>query len=237
MLRALHSAATQLTRRLLPPRCILCGVHSMDADLCPACIAELPRNDACCARCALPLAAPMVTCGVCQRRPPPWAAAWAPFRYGWPLGQLEASYKYSGNLAAGHVLARLWSTLPPPLQLPQAIIPVPLHVSRLRRRGYNQSLELAKPLAEVWHLPLLLDVLQRTRATDAQTTLDAKARRRNVRGAFTVDARSSLPSHIAVLDDVMTTGATLNECVRVLKRAGVERVDVWALARAPSPRD
>lgn len=233
VMHALQVVATQLTRRLLPPRCILCRLPSGDADLCPQCTAELPRNSVCCSRCALPLATAACMCGACQRRPPPWDAAWAPFRYDWPLGQLEASYKYSGNLAAGQALACLWSTLPPPLQLPQVIVPVPLHVARLRRRGYNQSLELARPLAHAWNLPLLPNALQRIRATEAQTTLDAKARRRNVRGAFRVTPGTALPSHIAVLDDVMTTGATLSECVRVLKRAGAERVDVWALARAP----
>ena len=85
-------------------------------------------------------------------------------------------------------------------------------------------------------MPLRHEVLQRTRSTEAQTELDAISRRRNVRGAFALRAGIELPAHVAILDDVMTTGATLAECARVLKREGVERVDVWALARAPSPR-
>ena len=137
-----------------------------------------------------------------------------------------------GDLAAGHTLAALWCASPPPAELPAAIVPVPLHTSRLRRRGYNQALELAKPLARHLHLPLLTGALARTRATGAQTDLSAIQRRRNVRGAFAAHFPDAPPAHVAVLDDVFTTGATLGECARVLKRAGVARVDVWALARA-----
>jgi ComF family protein len=224
-------------RWLLPPRCLLCGAPgSDDLDLCADCAAELPRNRLCCARCALPLPAPAALCGQCQRHPPPWHAAWAPFRYAWPLDRLESRYKFAAELAAGRALGALWRGEPMPVAPPALIVPVPLHRARLRRRGYNQALELAKPLARHLGVPLRHDVLQRLRSTDAQTDLDAAARRRNVRGAFAVRQSVPLPPHVAVLDDVMTTGATLAECARVLKRAGVRRVDVWALARAPSPR-
>jgi ComF family protein len=101
---------------------------------------------------------------------------------------------------------------------------------------FNIALELARPLARALDVPLRHDVLQRTRITEAQTELDAVSRRRNVRGAFALRTGVELPAHVAILDDVMTTGATLAECARVLKRAGVQRVDVWALARAPSHR-
>lgn len=103
----------------------------------------------------------------------------------------------------------------------------------MRSRGYNQALELAKPLAKAIGIPLLGDALLRTRVTDAQSELSAVARRRNVRGAFAAAFCGEIPEHVALLDDVFTTGATLGECARVLKRAGVTRVQVWALARAP----
>ena len=227
-LRALHAW-------LLPLRCLLCGAPGADGiDVCPGCAAELPRNPSCCARCALPLPTPAVLCGECQRRAPPWDAAWAPFRYGWPLDRLETRYKFGRDLVAGRALATLWTREPIPVAAPDLLVPVPLHVGRLRQRGYNQALELGKLLARHFQLPLQPDVLRRQRATAAQTELDAQARRRNVRGAFAVNAAIALPAHVAVLDDVMTTGATLAECARVLKRAGVTRVDVWALARAPA---
>lgn len=220
--------------RVLPAHCLLCGARGRGGlSLCAVCAAEMPRNDVCCTRCALPLATPAALCGRCQQHAPPWAAAWVPFRYEWPLAPLEARFKFGGDLAAGRSLAALWLAAPVRVELPAAIVPVPLHRSRLRRRGYNQALELARPLARQLGVPVLRDVLRRTRATAAQTDLDAVQRRRNVRGAFAVDGQGVLPAHVAVLDDVFTTGATLGECVRVLRRAGVARVDVWALARAP----
>jgi ComF family protein len=229
-----HNAAGALQRFVLPWHCLLCGAPGADGlDLCRDCAAELPRNRACCARCALPLAEPAALCGQCQRRAPPWDAAWVPFRYGWPLDRLESRFKFRADLAAGRVLSTLWLREARPAVWPQAIVPMPLHRARLRRRGYNQAVELAAPLARTLGLPLRLDLLRRTRATSAQTELGALARRRNVRGAFAVREGVACPVHVALLDDVMTTGATLAEAARCLRRAGVRRIDVWALARAP----
>lgn len=220
---------------LLRSHCLLCGARGQGRlSLCPDCAAEMPCNDVCCSRCALPLETPAPLCGRCLKREPPWHAAWVPFRYEWPLAQLEARFKFGGDLAAGRTLSLAWIASTSPDELPQAIVPVPLHRTRLRKRGYNQALELAKPLAHALGIPLLRDVLQRNRATNAQTELTAVQRRRNVRDAFAAHIDGNLPQHLAVLDDVFTTGATLAECVRVLKRAGVQRVDAWALARAPA---
>ena len=226
-----------LQRFVLPYRCLLCGAageHGLD--LCGACAAELPRNHVCCARCALPLPQAAALCGQCQRRPPPWDAAWVPFRYAWPLDRLESRFKFGADLAAGRVLSSLWLRESPPAMMPAWLLPVPLHVGRLRERGYNQAIELAKPLASRLGPSLHLNALIRSRATPAQTELGALARRRNVRGAFAARQGTAWPAHVALFDDVMTTGATLSECARVLKRAGVKRVDVWALARAPAAK-
>lgn len=221
----------------LPWRCLLCGAPGVDGiDLCAGCIADLPRNTICCARCALPLASPAALCGECQRRLPPWDAAWAPFIYGWPLDQLESRFKFGGDLACGRSLATLWRDTPLPLDRPELILPVPLHRQRLRERGYNQALELARPLACALSVPLRHEVLRRNRPSAPQTELDARARRLNVSKAFSLKPTAVLPAHVVIVDDVMTTGATLAECARALKRAGVARVDVWALARAPTRR-
>lgn len=226
-----------LHRWLLPWRCLLCGDTGANGmDLCAECAAELPRNTHCCERCALPLPISAPLCGRCQRKAPPWDAAWSPFRYTWPLDRLETRFKFGRDLAAGRVLATTWQHEPRPPCLPQLILPVPLHRRRLRTRGYNQALELARPLARALNVPCLHDRLVRIRHTDAQTGLDAVERRRNLRNAFTLREGEDLPAHVAVLDDVFTTGATLAECARLLKRAGVARVDVWALARAPLSR-
>lgn len=225
-------------RWLLPTRCLLCGAPGdVDRDLCAGCAGDLQPNVLACTRCAEPLAVTAELCGRCQKKPPPFAAAFVPFRYAWPLDGLEARFKFHGSLAAGRVLAELWierwRDAPPPA--PQALVAVPLHASRLRRRGYNQALELARPLARTLEIPLRHDLLRRTRATSQQSELDRRGRLRNVRGAFVAGSVDGL-EHVAVLDDVMTTGSTLAECARVLTRAGIARVDVWALARSAGPR-
>ena len=231
---------SQLLTAVLPPRCLLCGGEgSRERNLCRGCLADLPTNNRCCARCALPLEHSAEQCGICLKREPPFATAWAPFRYAHPLDLLEARFKFHRDLAAGRLLSTLMidsarGQLTGPL--PDCLLCVPLHRERLRERGYNQALELARPLAKALGIPLDADALIRTRSTSAQTGLDAKARRRNLHDAFAVTPNNTLPGHIAILDDVMTTGTTLRECARVLRRAGVERVDVWALARAPAKR-
>jgi ComF family protein len=116
---------------------------------------------------------------------------------------------------------------------PQALVPVPLHTARLGRRGYNQALELARPLARAFAIPVLPELMHRIRATTAQTELGADARRSNVRGAFAVTAGVAVPAHVVLVDDTMTTGATIAECARALRSAGCTRIDVWVAARAP----
>ena len=130
------------------------------------------------------------------------------------------------------VLATLAHWTLDPQDRPQALVPVPLHPARLRQRGYDQALELARRLARLGGLPVRADALRRVRATAAQTRLDAAARQRNLQAAFAVRAGVTLPAHVALVDDVMTTGATLHACARVLLAAGVRRVDAWCIARA-----
>ncbi|WP_414649845.1 ComF family protein [Dyella sp.] len=230
---ALDRCRRWLASSLLPWRCQLCGgAGETGMDLCAGCMADMPGNHSCCARCALPLPASIAMCGRCLKRAPAWDGAWVPFVYGWPLDSLESRFKFHGDLACGRSLSSLWERAGPPPRCPDLIVPVPLHRQRLRERGYNQALELARPLARLWRIPLRHDVLERSRASAPQTELDAVARRRNVRRAFVVPEGKVLPRHVAVIDDVMTTGATLAECAITLKRAGVQRVDAWALARA-----
>jgi len=221
---------------LLPSRCLLCGsAGSRRRDLCAACEADLQRNATACACCGLPLALAQEWCGRCLKRRPAFRSTWAPFLYRPPLSGLLTRFKFAGDLAAGRVLAELaldqWER--EPSACPDALLPVPLHVDRLRERGYNQALELARPLSRGTGIALLPDALMRDRATPAQSGLSALARRRNLKGAFRVRDGAGLPAHVALVDDVMTTGATAQECALALRRAGVVRVDVWAIARAP----
>jgi ComF family protein len=244
MVKSVDGFWPRLQRAVLPPHCLLCGGGGEHGrDLCSACAADLVRNQTCCPRCALPLQAQAPLCGECLQRPPPFAAAFAPFVYAHPLDLLMTRLKFGRSLAAGRVLSELWTEASaafcPPL--PALFVPVPLHRSRLRERGYNQALELIRPLARARGIPVAESLLSRTRATPAQANLDAVTRRQNLRGAFEFHASAlggTAPggAHVALVDDVMTTGATLRECARVLRRAGIGRIDVWALARAPRRR-
>ena len=227
-----------LVGRLWPARCLACaeaGHHGHD--LCAACLLALPWNRHACARCAVPL--PILatttarTCGDCLQRPLLLQETRAAFVYAAPLDRLLPRFKFHHDLAAGRLLAQLMAHALADAERPQALLPVPLHHARLRARGYDQALELAKPLARALQVPLLHDALVRTRATAPQSRLDAAQRRRNLRKAFTVDPRAVLPAHVALVDDVMTTGATLHAAADALRRAGVARVDAWVCARVP----
>jgi len=144
-------------------------------------------------------------------------------------------YKFNARLALGQVLTQqLLQAWPWPK--PEAVIPVPLHQDRLRERGFDQALEIARGMARHWQVPLWADVLQRTRATSEQSGLKRAERRRNVRQAFTVRGNLTAPGPLLLVDDVMTTGATLDACAYALHKAGAECVWVTALARAGRAR-
>jgi ComF family protein len=226
----------RLGRVLLPLRCLACGEAGADGhDLCLDCQRALPWNRSACARCGLPMPEPVAACGRCLRKPPPLDRVHAAFRYGFPVDNLLPRFKFHHDLAAGRELADAMRTALEAAMLdgaerPDALIAIPLHPKRLRQRGYNQALELAQPLAKAFAIPLLHDGLRRVRDIAPQSELGALARRRNPRGAFETGT-DPLPAHVVLVDDVMTTGATLHECARMLKRAGVQRVDAWVAAR------
>lgn len=221
---------------LWPARCLVCGERAGNDDLCPACVRELPWNRCACPRCALPLpplpiGASAPACGHCQRRPPPLADTRAVFRYAPPLDRLLPRLKFHRDLAAGRACALHMALALAEAPRPDALVPLPLHPARLRERGFDQTLELARPLARTLDLPLLDRALLRVRDTAPQSRLDAPARRRNLRRAFAIRPGVSLPAHVALVDDVMTTGATLHAAAETLLRAGVTRVDAWVCAR------
>jgi len=214
-------------------QCIACGAGA-SAGLCVGCFRDLPWNDHACAQCAAPLPLlPTAVCGECARRPPPFDAAYAAFRYAWPANRLLQQFKFRGRLATGRVLAlalgeylALHRIVPP-----DVLVPVPLHPRRLAARGFNQAGELAGGLATQLAVPVRRGLLRRRRATPSQLGLGRGARRGNLRGAFEC-ARPLHGRHVAVVDDVITTASTAAEIARTLKRAGAVRVDVYALARA-----
>ncbi|MCG8275157.1 ComF family protein [Stenotrophomonas sp. NLF4-10] len=225
---------SRLSGLLFPPTCLVCTEPAAAGrDLCAACAAGLPWLDSACRRCALPLPAAEsagTLCGACWQARAPLQQVHAALLYAAPVDGLLRRFKFHHDLAAGRLLAQLMGERLAAADPPQALVPVPLHRSRLRQRGYDQALELARPLARHLQLPLLAG-LRRVRATAAQSELDAATRRRNLRAAFV--AAGPLPPHVALVDDVMTTGATLHAAARALRRAGVTRVDAWVCARVP----
>ena len=238
LFRALPRGALEL---LFPPTCVLCGAPGdNDLDLCSGCRNDLPAIAPCCARCALPLPAELAAsgspnvCGACQRHPPPFTHCHAAFRYQDPLPSMIAGLKFRGRLnvlrLTGLLLAA--SLRESDVAMPAAIVPVPLHPRRLRKRGYNQALELARIVGRELVLPVDDRCCERVLATRPQAELEQKARRKNLRGAFraTIDMQGR---QVAILDDVVTTASTVSELTRVLHRAGCQRVDVWTVARTP----
>lgn len=159
---------------------------------------------------------------------------WTPFRYQNPMGRLIQAFKFGHRLDVGRVLGSLMvqaRSSSVALERPQLLIPVPLHAQRLRERGYNQALELARPLGRTLGIPVDAYSCVRTRATQVQSLLPQNQRAKNVKGAFALRKPLTV-RHVAIIDDVMTTGATVTEMARVLTASGVGRVEVWACARA-----
>jgi ComF family protein len=237
--RAAATRAAAMLRAALPQRCALCAGEAGDALVCPACTAALPALSSACPVCALPCPAG-ATCGACLRRPPPYAATVAALVYAFPVDRLLQQLKYAGHLAladwaAEALVARLRDARPPhPAgDRPDRVVALPLAGRRQRERGFNQAREIARRVAHATALPLA-DVLARVAAGPPQAALPWRGRARNVRGAFAVtgDVRGA---RIALVDDVMTTGATLAEAALTLRRAGAARVECWVVARTLPP--
>ncbi|MGQ0587712.1 MAG: ComF family protein [Gammaproteobacteria bacterium] len=220
---------------LAPVRCFWCGGSSAGSPACAGCRDALPWNLPACRSCAMPLGSgdPASVCGDCLRDAPPQHGSWAAFCYRPPVAQAIVELKFHGRLAGARTLGCLMAgrLARRALPMPQLLVPMPLHAHRLRRRGYNQALELGRELARTLSVPIAPAAARRVRATLEQTRLDGAARRRNVQGAFAVDPEQVRGRHVALLDDVITTGATAAELVRTTLAAGAARVEVWAAAR------
>lgn len=216
--------------RIFPPACLLCGTPGT-ASICPGCRDDLPWHRAPhCPRCATPTPAGQV-CGACLRHPPAFDRTHAALVYRFPVDRLIPRLKYHGQLAVAPVLADCLSRSLGDAARPDCLVPMPLHPARIRERGFNHAAEIARGVARSGGVPLELDLCRRVRDTPPQMRLKHDARRRNVRGAFAcTDAVRGL--HIAILDDVMTTGSSLDELAATLKRAGAREVSCWLAARA-----
>lgn len=218
---------------LIAPSCPACGLAAgRCGSLCAGCEADLPALRSPCPRCGLP-----ATGGACTgHHDPAVERTLAACAYAFPVDALVQQLKFGGRLPLARPLGRLLANAvrrdarPGAAgPLPAALLPVPLHPSRERQRGFNQAEAIARAAATELRIPLLAGAVHRRRDTPAQSGLDLAARRRNLQGAFTVS--EPLPAHIALVDDVITTGSTMAALASVLQAHGVRRVDAWAVAR------
>ncbi len=224
--------------------CLLCDEPSdSPLALCSACEAELPWLGSHCRICALPLPATGLICGACLRKPPAFERVEAAWRYDFPLDSLITRFKHQAQWPLGRLLGELLShhlqhAFSEGLTRPDLLLPVPLSSRRLRQRGFNQAGMLARWLSQSLQLTLNEHLLQRRQDTPAQQQLSAAQRRRNLRQAFELATDGQVKGlHLAVVDDVLTTGATAESIARLLRKAGAARVDVYCLARTPKPGD
>jgi len=223
-------------RQSLPPACLLCGATSGTGHLCGACQADLPwHSQPQCPRCALPTPDGQV-CGACLKHPPAFERTCAALAYAFPLDRLIPRLKYNGQLAIAPALGECLAQVAASSPRPDCLIAMPLHAKRIRERGFNHATEIAREVAKQLGLPLDTTSCRRLRDTPPQMGLKHDARRRNVRGAFSCsDEVRGL--HIAIVDDVMTTGTSLDELAKTLKQAGALEVETWVVARTPAPGD
>lgn len=225
--------AIGLGRRLVnaafPQDCILCAAPGGSEPLCSGCRSELPWLGESCPRCAMPSPGAQV-CGTCLRDAPAFDRTVALWRYAPNADRLVHAFKYRGRLALALFLASELALRIDALPAVDVIVPMPLARERLAERGFNQAHEVAKRLGRLTRIPVAARAVRRTRETADQTGLDPEARARNVRGAFSCDIALD-GRRIAVVDDVMTTGASLGELARLLKRAGAAYVENWIVAR------
>ncbi len=236
---------------LLAPSCILCdavvgkrvekGISNIS--LCKDCYHDLPWLEHACKQCGIAcqhcgIESPV--CGACQKKTPFVDYTLSALHYVSPVDYFVTELKFSKQLTSAAIMSELlYQFLDQHISQkmttgkPDFIIPVPLHKNRLRLRGFNQAVELAKPLARKFSIPMLQNSVIRTKNTAPQSDLDAGQRHKNIRNSFQIENSDQLTAaHVTIVDDVVTTGATCNELARLLKNAGVKKVGVWSVARA-----
>jgi ComF family protein len=223
----LLNRCVQIARGWLGQDCQFCGGSGGPGLLCPGCAAELPALPAHCPRCATPIPGGAL-CGDCLIRPPAFDHTTALWRYEFPCDRMIQALKYHARLALAGFFAGMLASKP--LARVDLIVPMPLHPTRLAGRGFNQAVEIARPLSRLIAIPAELHGARRVKNTVPQTDLPYEERAKNVRGTFACGLDLSGLA-IAIVDDVMTTGATLNELARTLKLAGAARVENWVIAR------
>jgi ComF family protein len=210
--------------------CVLCGAFCK-GDLCDPCRNRLPKipiNH--CPICLLPVTTSLV-CGVCLAKPPAYTRIFAALHYAFPVDALIHSLKYRSHLVIAPILANFLIEQIERLDPPDIIIPMPLHPIRLRERGFNQAVEIGRTISKKRNIEMLTNSCTRVRNTPFQAGLPWKEREKNICNAFVCNTDLS-GKHVAILDDVMTSGATINELAKVLRQQGASTIDGWVVARA-----
>lgn len=220
-----------LKTSLFPQSCILCNnANGGDFGLCANCLSDLPFHQTpCCPQCGLPSANNLI-CGACIASTPDFDLTHALFRYEYPVSQLLQHYKYSHQLDLAETFAKLLMQRITAQTLPDLLIPMPLHPKRLKERGFNQSLEVAKIISGQLNIRLDYTACTRTKYSQPQASLPLKQRANNIKNAF----KCSQPLtglKIALIDDVMTTGASMNALAKAVKAKGATHVECWVIAR------
>ncbi len=219
---------------LIPKTCMQCArkIRELNCIYCEQCSDELPYSKHSCHRCGQPFSGFSNYCGRCVSKLPAFDACFCAFEYSAPISNAICRFKYAEQPQMARYLARLMidELLSQEIEIPEAIIAVPMHRSSLRKRGYNQSHELAKHFSKRLNVPLLTNTLSKTKATPRQATQSLSQRKINQKGSFQV-VKDIKFNHIAIVDDVVTTGATAQEIAKTLKKNGVDYVQVWGIAR------
>ncbi|MET4025790.1 ComF family protein [Marinobacter sp. MBR-99] len=241
MINGLNHLSTFIERKVNSARngghCVTCLSPAAFQGLCQGCRADLPVNRWYCYGCALPLAfaTPGMRCGECQTLPPPFSRSLIPWRYQYPVDGMIGRYKYQGQrkfarpLLTG--LAQFLEQNVEPEQRPDALIPSPMHWLRRWQRGFNQAQDIAEFVGARLDIPVAAGLVRRARRVKAQRSLNRAGRLQNLRGVFEV--RGAVPERVAIVDDVVTTGATVRVLASALREAGAVDIQVWALARTP----
>lgn len=231
----INKCINYIQSHLFPHACLNCGKNSeRPIAICHKCEQQLPFNSPSCLQCASPLEQTRSSlCGQCQKNKPAFHTSLIPFRYQPPIQQWIINFKFNNDLVQGRALADLFcETLArKKLILPEVLIPVPLHPSRIRQRGYNQALLMATTISKKTGIPVDNELVRKVKKTLPQHELDQLSRLSNLNKAFKLAAQCNY-RHIAIVDDVVTTTATVNEISCLLAKQGVEKIQVWALARS-----
>ena len=228
--------------------CLLCAQKTdFKSIICENCRRRLPVNEPACSRCGVPVITLLdsdteTICEDCFKEPPPFLSCFSPFLYQFPLNQLVSQMKYNSRpqlcKLLGQLLAeRLQANFAAQQPWPELLIPIPMHPTKQRQRGYNQSIYLAQVIGRSLKIPVAINGLKKIKLTEAQNSLDRSNRLRNLSNSLVVNPRFKNKlahmGHVAIVDDVITTGATMYEASSILQALGIPRVDIWALARTP----